>query len=598
VARSYTYNPGTYDQAVISALLTIAVQRGLGTDHQLAALACGLVEDQLRHRAGGHGTSVGWRQETRSSYGSVERRMDLAASINRFYDELGPSKPSNLTLGRWVQSVQRSAYPDEYDAALPTAQQVLAANGGGAGLPTGGGGTATGGQGYTGPDLGPPPPNRPTLPVAVAVLDSPTFGPSDVVLEGDRLEGRFTVLSGTVRRGMDMAPTVTLEVSDHSREALNSPILQTKSILRIGDLAFLLTAVSKRGDLLTLTFVDALAAHLMYPGGPDGSAPAGTVTRGGWIRTLVEAGYPGAVTEVEEGDWVIDGPLARGDESDPDRSVWDATREAAEKIGWRRYVSESRFYCGSDEFLYDRFPPIVIAEHAGGIGSIDFDYDTNITTERVSFVTDAKLWSSPPGTAILVERLGVAAGEWLVESVERRLGSTETTVVLTRQVPELPEPEPAPVDVTGDGVGSGGTGGPIVSGAVSPQGYMWPMSGPEVDVISEWGAPRGGGSRSHKGIDIGAPIGHPVYAARAGMVTRVINTDTGNPGLRVVIDHGDAETDYMHNSRNLVSVGVQVAQGQQIAECGKTGNARTTPPHVHFECRPGGSAQNPRNFLP
>jgi hypothetical protein len=116
------------DQRVIGEIIRIGRERGLSDDHILAALATGIVEDNLRHSAAVRdGTSVGWRQETRSSYGSVERRMDLAGSINRFYNELDQIGRGGRSVGMWAAAVQRPAsqYRGRYDQALAAARAIL-----------------------------------------------------------------------------------------------------------------------------------------------------------------------------------------------------------------------------------------------------------------------------------------------------------------------------------------------------------------------------------------------------------------------------------------------------------------------------------------
>lgn len=129
---------------------------------------------------------------------------------------------------------------------------------------------------------------------------------------------------------------------------------------------------------------------------------------------------------------------------------------------------------------------------------------------------------------------------------------------------------------------------PVV-GTPSTSGFIWPASGP---VSSPYG-PRWG--RLHAGIDISVPYGASVVASKAGRVA--IAEYYGGYGNLVVIDHGGGVTTYYgHNSGFAVSVGQQVGQGQLIARAGSTGNS--TGPHVHFEVRVGGTAQNPRNYLP
>ena len=64
----------------------------------------------------------------------------------------------------------------------------------------------------------------------------------------------------------------------------------------------------------------------------------------------------------------------------------------------------------------------------------------------------------------------------------------------------------------------------------------------------------------------------------------------------VKIDHGNGyQTIYGHNSKNAVSVGQQVAQGEIIGYVGSTGDS--TGNHVHFEVIQNGISKNPLNFL-
>jgi murein DD-endopeptidase MepM/ murein hydrolase activator NlpD len=98
----------------------------------------------------------------------------------------------------------------------------------------------------------------------------------------------------------------------------------------------------------------------------------------------------------------------------------------------------------------------------------------------------------------------------------------------------------------------------------------------------------------HEGVDIVAPVGTPIRAAAAGVV---ISTERHPQyGNLVEIDHGkDLTTRYAHASRIVVKVGQLVKRGQKVAEVGTTG--RSTGPHLHFEVRIRGLAQNPDRFL-
>ena len=98
----------------------------------------------------------------------------------------------------------------------------------------------------------------------------------------------------------------------------------------------------------------------------------------------------------------------------------------------------------------------------------------------------------------------------------------------------------------------------------------------------------------HEGIDFVAQAGTPVLAAAAGVV---VNSEYHRQyGNMVEIDHGNGLVSrYAHASARLVKVGEVVLAGQKIALVGSTG--RSTGPHLHFEVRQKGVAQNPAKFL-
>jgi murein DD-endopeptidase MepM/ murein hydrolase activator NlpD len=98
----------------------------------------------------------------------------------------------------------------------------------------------------------------------------------------------------------------------------------------------------------------------------------------------------------------------------------------------------------------------------------------------------------------------------------------------------------------------------------------------------------------HEGIDFSANPGTPVIAAASGRVTRAgVHPQYGKI---VEIDHGNGlMTRYAHNSDLLVNEGDLVVRGQAVALVGSTG--RSTGPHLHFEVRLNGVAQNPARFF-
>ena len=166
------------------------------------------------------------------------------------------------------------------------------------------------------------------------------------------------------------------------------------------------------------------------------------------------------------------------------------------------------------------------------------------------------------------ERLLAADRQQLAAAI-KRASRTETASRATAAGREENATAPAPQPVGG--------------------GWVWPTSGP---VTSEFG-PRWG--RMHEGIDIGAPTGAAIYAAASGQVT--FAGWMGGYGRLTLIDHGGGRvTASAHQSSIGVAVGQGVTAGQVIGAVGATGNV--TGPHLHFETRVNGSAQNPRNYLP
>jgi murein DD-endopeptidase MepM/ murein hydrolase activator NlpD len=119
-------------------------------------------------------------------------------------------------------------------------------------------------------------------------------------------------------------------------------------------------------------------------------------------------------------------------------------------------------------------------------------------------------------------------------------------------------------------------------------GCIWPARG---RVTSEYGRRWG---RLHAGIDIAAPKGTPIWAAKSGTV--IFAGQQSGYGNVVIVDHGGGFTTlYGHQSRIGTREGASVGQGDTIGYVGNTGHS--TGPHVHFETRYGGTARNPRGCL-
>lgn len=103
-----------------------------------------------------------------------------------------------------------------------------------------------------------------------------------------------------------------------------------------------------------------------------------------------------------------------------------------------------------------------------------------------------------------------------------------------------------------------------------------------------------GGRRMHKGVDLAAPTGTPVYAT-ADAIVDLARWGRGY-GLYIKLDHGaDLETRYAHLSRLAVAPGDRVEKGDVIGYVGSTG--WSTGPHLHYEVRVNGVAVDPIHYM-
>ncbi len=104
----------------------------------------------------------------------------------------------------------------------------------------------------------------------------------------------------------------------------------------------------------------------------------------------------------------------------------------------------------------------------------------------------------------------------------------------------------------------------------------------EERIYSFFGDPRDGGRRIHEGVDIFAPRGTPLLATSDAVVFRVGWRDRGGNIVSLRDTTRDLMIYYAHLDEQLVVEGQRVSAGDVIGTVGNTGNARTTPPHLHI----------------
>jgi peptidoglycan LD-endopeptidase LytH len=116
-------------------------------------------------------------------------------------------------------------------------------------------------------------------------------------------------------------------------------------------------------------------------------------------------------------------------------------------------------------------------------------------------------------------------------------------------------------------------------------------TGPE-DIWSFFGDNRDGGARIHHGVDIFAPRGTPVLAGGDARVLRVGQRDLGGNIVVLQDELRDILLYYAHLDEQIAVQGRRVVAGEVIGTVGNTGNAITTPPHLHIGIYQG-SWRNP-----
>ncbi|MEG2596913.1 MAG: peptidoglycan DD-metalloendopeptidase family protein [Oscillospiraceae bacterium] len=207
--------------------------------------------------------------------------------------------------------------------------------------------------------------------------------------------------------------------------------------------------------------------------------------------------------------------------------------------------------------------------------SEDIPYETEATEDN----------SKNKGYTQTVQK-GIPGSKQVTASVQYVNGVEESRDILSAEVTKVPVNERI---VKGTRIQAVGRSGYVPSsrgnGKVSGN-FIWPVGGGKISCYY--------GSGGHRGLDIAANHGTPVYASASGKV--VVSGWYYSYGKCVVIDHGNGvRTLYGHNSSLNVSVGQRVSQGQQISGIGSTGNS--TGNHCHFEVQVNGGTRNPLNYI-
>lgn len=123
---------------------------------------------------------------------------------------------------------------------------------------------------------------------------------------------------------------------------------------------------------------------------------------------------------------------------------------------------------------------------------------------------------------------------------------------------------------------------------------IWPVSGWVTSPFAWRTSPFTGKREFHKGLDISAPRGTPVYAPARGLV-KFAGRD-GSYGIAIKMKHNSSlTTRYGHLHKIAVKSGQTVTRGELIGYVGNTG--RSTGPHLHYEVRLNGVPVNPKRYI-
>lgn len=175
----------------------------------------------------------------------------------------------------------------------------------------------------------------------------------------------------------------------------------------------------------------------------------------------------------------------------------------------------------------------------------------------------------------------IAESKWIQASIQE---SIEESIRLEQAL--------KPTKPTSNGGNGGGYGNND-----NPSGTVWLVPCTYSRVSSPFGYrwhPTTGQWAMHKGVDLAAPKGTPIYATRSGYVN--VATYHSTAGYYVTINHRDGYTSvYMHMTHYIVKPGEEIKAGQLIGYVGSTG--RSTGPHLHFGIHYYGEYVNPMDYI-
>jgi peptidoglycan LD-endopeptidase LytH len=203
-------------------------------------------------------------------------------------------------------------------------------------------------------------------------------------------------------------------------------------------------------------------------------------------------------------------------------------------------------------------------------------------------------WREPPPPPMPLEELAIDEDITELYAMMRH-----DWAILSRRLSEIP-PKPAsvPAPAAPESTVRPATPTRLTADALLDS-IVIPVVGVSRDeLINSYGAPRDGGRRRHRGIDIMAPRGTRVVAVADGEISYVGTQSKAGRSVWLVTDAG-VSFFYAHLDRwaNGLREGQRVRKGDTIGYVGNTGNARRSSPHLHFAIHRDSEAINPYPHL-
>ncbi len=132
-------------------------------------------------------------------------------------------------------------------------------------------------------------------------------------------------------------------------------------------------------------------------------------------------------------------------EREKKENAWTNSKKLANEVKWRRFMVAGKFFYVPDAFLLTAKRRAVIDEESSGIDSIDFEMHENVPINEVTVQCRANYWSVPPGCVVeLSDKMGPAAGTYVVETIEGSLFDSDPNVTIKCHRPVKALKEPAP----------------------------------------------------------------------------------------------------------------------------------------------------------